>query len=714
MPSSVTYYPSQTTWLGADDIGVPGVVNPTTGEELIASGRTSANRPGGIDPYAWADGVPPRYYGHFKRTLSDLINNWTWDGADYASYKYDFEVLDNSQTLPDEIPNAVVRVYDSEADLRADTGRTGGTLLGSTEISVPYMAITVGGTTYLCYDEFRHHSKYKVWAGAWYAGPENSSGPWHGWNGVPEGNGDWIGAILSGNTISYPLRTAGGRGVMVSGMRSWMDSGIYSHSAWRDSGLHQIDVTLRLNGTVVHGPTAYTIPRHTAGGTWSSINFSGEFECDRVDVKTKQYTYLSEVQFKSRKPLEIDVAGESHVALDKGVQYNDPGVAFSHPVVLSSQVAATLNGVAHPLSSSTLAELNFNNLSGRFEGFPWRVSAPQGNAARRVEVEFRTTNKTTGAGQSPVLLSMGTAATGQAFNVRLNTNAVDQVGVMGYPDDNPDPDDASLDRDVDAPVSVTDGNWHTLVVDYDGSTLRIWVDGLVAEAGYDVAYTTVGQNNFLGKSNHFGSEGHYKGDIRNVKLWHGSTGTLTSPSSESHALVTDVVAESFTPTTSGNHTLTYTVDGVEVAVRTVNVHGLQVQEAGANYLLLRNTASSAEQLSDYSLDDVGFPAASVAPGQYVVVAKAGADPRNGRTKFEADLKLAGRNADGTLQGPGGTTVPIAEVADLAVSNGAILQPSNHAVSVGRWLAGTQTLFGSVLAVSGSVEVAPGGTVRNTV
>ena len=150
------------------------------------------------------------------------------------------------------------------------------------------------------------------------------------------------------------------------------------------------------------------------------------------------------------------------------------------------------------------------------------IESPQGAAPRRYKIEFRTTTKTTGRGQGPVLLSTGTATTAQAFNVRLNALRVDQIGVMGYGWD-------TFDYDVDSPVSVTDGNWHTLVVDYDGATLRMWVDGLVVEAGKDFTYNTVGQNNWVGKSNHVNNEGYFNGDIRYVSFWSASSGSLQTP-----------------------------------------------------------------------------------------------------------------------------------------------------------------------------------------
>ena len=87
-------------------------------------------------------------------------------------------------------------------------------------------------------------------------------------------------------------------------------------------------------------------------------------------------------------------------------------------------------------------------------------------APRRVEVEFRTAP---GDNHYGVLLSTGTGgeATREAFNVRIHVGG--EVGVMGV--------DRDWDVDPD-PIDVFDGEWHTLVVDYDGTHLRMWLDGV--------------------------------------------------------------------------------------------------------------------------------------------------------------------------------------------------------------------------------------------
>ena len=95
------------------------------------------------------------------------------------------------------------------------------------------------------------------------------------------------------------------------------------------------------------------------------------------------------------------------------------------------------------------------------------------------------------------------------------------VGVMGH----------SLDRDVLSPVDFTDNQWHTLVVDYDGAKLRMWIDGVVAEPGWSVTYETTDNENIVGMTNHeeASGRGYFDGKIRHVTFWSSSSGSLTDP-----------------------------------------------------------------------------------------------------------------------------------------------------------------------------------------
>jgi len=123
--------------------------------------------------------------------------------------------------------------------------------------------------------------------------------------------------------------------------------------------------------------------------------------------------------------------------------------------------------------------------------------AAQGNAARSIIAWIRTTNLDVQA-----ILATGTPAQSEAFNVVMYSgNGV--VGVMGFFDDF-------------YPTSgrnVSDGNWHMVAVTYDGSgNLKIYVDGNLDNAT-TISYSTSGQQNYIGRSNHPGFERGFRGSI---------------------------------------------------------------------------------------------------------------------------------------------------------------------------------------------------------
>ena len=181
--------------------------------------------------------------------------------------------------------------------------------------------------------------------------------------------------------------------------------------------------------------------------------------------------------------------------LDAAISQSYPGYGSTWFDLSGNGNNGTLvNGVGY--SGSNLGSLSFNGSNY----IAVNSVASSGNAARSVFAWIKTS---TGG----CIFSSGTAATGQAFN--LVTYGSNKIGVMG---DNNDvyPSTGAV---------IINNVWHYVGAVANGSgTIITYVDGVQDNTG-TVTYSTVGQNNFVGKSNHVGSEFYWNGSIANVQYY---------------------------------------------------------------------------------------------------------------------------------------------------------------------------------------------------
>jgi len=130
--------------------------------------------------------------------------------------------------------------------------------------------------------------------------------------------------------------------------------------------------------------------------------------------------------------------------------------------------------------------------------------AASGNAARSIFCWIKTSD--TAANRA--IISTGTPAASQAFNLVLYGTTPGIVGVMGYNNDF-------------YPISgtpVNDGIWHQIGAVYDGAgNIKTYVDG-VEDNSDSKTYSTTGQSNYIGKSNHVGYEKYFNGSIDDVRV----------------------------------------------------------------------------------------------------------------------------------------------------------------------------------------------------
>ena len=112
------------------------------------------------------------------------------------------------------------------------------------------------------------------------------------------------------------------------------------------------------------------------------------------------------------------------------------------------------------------------------------------------------------SGGSYCILSTGTAANSQAFNL-VTYGGSNKIGVMGY----------NNDFYPSSGATISDNKWHYVGATFNGvNSLKTYVDGRL-DNSTTLTYTTIGQNNYIGKSNHAGADNYFNGSIGAVHMY---------------------------------------------------------------------------------------------------------------------------------------------------------------------------------------------------
>jgi len=167
----------------------------------------------------------------------------------------------------------------------------------------------------------------------------------------------------------------------------------------------------------------------------------------------------------------------------------------------------TVNGAT--LTADRFGNLNtaylFKNKTD-FIDLTGKSIAGTGNAQRSIFVWVKTNDST----QYMRIISTGTSAVGQAFNIILMYNGVPVI--MGY---------HPSDYLPNTGMHVADNQWHQIGVTYDGTFIKIYVDGILQNSsnqflttglspGGQISYNTTGNNNYFGAPNDPGLDNTYR------------------------------------------------------------------------------------------------------------------------------------------------------------------------------------------------------------
>ncbi len=166
---------------------------------------------------------------------------------------------------------------------------------------------------------------------------------------------------------------------------------------------------------------------------------------------------------------------------------------------------ASGNGNNGTVNGATLTTDRFGNINSTylfknktdFIDLTGKNIAGVGNSQRSIFIWVKTNDST----QYMRLISTGTSAAGQAFNIILMYNGVPVV--MGY---------HPSDYLPNTGLHIADNQWHQVGVTYDGAFIKIYVDGVLQNSsnqflttglvpGGIISYNTSGNNNYFGAPN---------------------------------------------------------------------------------------------------------------------------------------------------------------------------------------------------------------------
>ena len=185
--------------------------------------------------------------------------------------------------------------------------------------------------------------------------------------------------------------------------------------------------------------------------------------------------------------------------LDAGNPYSYAGAGTTWYDTSGNSYNGTLtNGPVYSTTNSGIIVFDGSNDYVDLTGITLSIS---GNAAR----SMFTWVKTTYTGLQG-FISTGTPANSQTFNL---VKYGSYVGVMGY----------NNDFYPSSGKYIADGVWHYVGATFDGTNIRTYVDGVLDNTSGTFTYSTTGQNNYVGRSNHAGNENFINGSMGNAQIY---------------------------------------------------------------------------------------------------------------------------------------------------------------------------------------------------
>ncbi len=335
-------------------------------------------------------------------------------------------------------------------------------------------------------------------------------------------------------------------------------------------------VTNAISATIIEGET-YTLGTQTltTAGTYTEV-FTSASGCDSTVTLTLSVEPLLTCNITA--PTTTLCAGES-VNLSISAT-GGAGSSAQLPANLQQGLVAyyPFNGNANDesgngnngvVNGATLTSDRFGNINGAysFDGSSF-ISVPNisgmGNNSRTFSawVNFNSIDNSTGV-MSNCFISTGTPSFSSTFNFRLIGG---RLAIMGF----------SNDYFNQGGQELFVNQWYHCAVVYDGVRLRFYLDGIYqGEQIVNVPLSTVGQNNFFGKSNHSGWETFTNGSIDDISIFNralSSSEIQRLYSSNTYSWNNNASTPSITVTPNANSTYTCTVtNGSQTCTASVDI-----------------------------------------------------------------------------------------------------------------------------------------------
>jgi hypothetical protein len=230
-----------------------------------------------------------------------------------------------------------------------------------------------------------------------------------------------------------------------------------------------VNATSQLNNTV-------------SGGTWSSSNATVA-SINASGLVTALSTGTSQIKYTTL------CGGVSTLTVTV-----NPKPA---PTIYASTPTTFCAGGSVELKVSALGNAMSMNGSGYAQST--NAALPQGNGSRTMEAWVKTTASTTG-----VILNWGRVFSNQRSGILVANGHIYYVGEY---------------NDLEGSINVNDGNWHHLAATFDGTTLRLYVDG-VMDISSARSFATNGTTLRIGqRSPGDGGNELYNGIVDEIRVW---------------------------------------------------------------------------------------------------------------------------------------------------------------------------------------------------
>jgi len=144
--------------------------------------------------------------------------------------------------------------------------------------------------------------------------------------------------------------------------------------------------------------------------------------------------------------------------------------------------------------------LNFDGVNDYVDATATATGLPQGNAPRTMEAWIKTTSTAAFIN----ILSWGRTATKMRSSMGLRTNHLAFVSAF---------------YDLDGSIIINDGSWHHVAVSFDGTTMSLYVDGVLDVSSNMSLLNTTDQNLLIGTIALPYTGEYWDGDIDEVRIW---------------------------------------------------------------------------------------------------------------------------------------------------------------------------------------------------